>query len=173
MLSNVGILQDTAACLPRLPTPRTPPPPRPCPRPQVVPVEGAIESLHSAGQYVVLAVSELGALPGGVTGSLVVLDFAGGAGFGCSTEPAREQVRGRARGGGAGGSGRQQQQGQRAKQQQPQRQREPSGKAGKRKRPQEGEQQKAERGGRGARRSRKPAPTADEEAGPSRKRGRR
>ena len=68
-------------------------------------MEGAIESLHSAGQYLVLAASDLGGFPEGVNGSLIVLDFAGGPGFGCSTEPA---TRGTARAGAGSGSGQRQ-----------------------------------------------------------------
>lgn len=138
---------------------------------QAVPIEGAIESLHSAGQYLVLAASDLGSLTEGLNGSLIVLDFAGGAGFGCSAEPA---MRGRARPGtGSSGSARQRQ-GRQPKQQEEQQ--EPGGK---RKKQQEEGKQRRQRKGKGraaagpaARRGSKAA-AAEEEPGPSRKRSRR
>ncbi|PRW32830.1 hypothetical protein C2E21_8028 [Chlorella sorokiniana] len=143
---------------------------------KAVPVEGAIESLHSAGQYLVLAASELGGFPEGLNGSLVVLDFAGGPGFGCSAEPAG---RGRARSGTSGGGGGRRRQGQQPKQQQAEQQEDPSGKSGKRKKQQEGEQRrrqgkgKSKAGSSQAARRSTTAAAAEEEPGPSRKRGRR
>ena len=149
-------------------------------QPQAVPIEGAIESLHSAGQYLVLAASDLAGFPEGLNGSLVVLDFAGGPGFGCGAEPAG---RGRAKGSSSGGGGaarrgRQTKQQQHAEQQAEQ-QAEPGGKGGKRKRQQqEGEQQQRQRKGKSKGRGRAAqrggkAAAAEEEVGPSRKRSRR
>lgn len=142
---------------------------------QAVPVEGAIESLHSAGQYLVLAASDLGGFPEGVNGSLIVLDFAGGPGFGCSTEPA---TRGTARAGAGSGSGQRQ---RRQAKQQSEQQDEAGGKRAKRVKQQEGEQQRRQAKGKGkakggggrtaAQRGSKVA--AEEEPGPSRKRARR
>lgn len=49
-----------------------------------MPLEGVPESVHSAGQYLVAAVAELGpSYPDSLNGSIVVLDFAG-EGFGAA-----------------------------------------------------------------------------------------
>ena len=142
--------------------------------PQAVPIEGAIESLHSAGQYLVLAASDLGNLTEGLNGSLIVLDFAGGAGFGCGAEQA---ARGRARPGTASSGSARQRQGRQPKQQEEQQ--EPVGKDGEHRKQQEEGKQRRQRKGKGkaggsqaARRGSKAA-AAEEEPGPSRKRSRR
>ncbi|KAL4422825.1 hypothetical protein ABPG75_009022 [Micractinium tetrahymenae] len=151
---------------------------------KAVPLEGIAESVHSAGQYLVAAVAELGpSYPDSLNGSIVVLDFAG-EGFGAALPeaPARAARRGA----------------QQAQQQQQRQVEQPwlrgggkSGKSGKRAaaaaaaEPTQGEGAKAAKGkgkaatrpASGARgsssRQAAAAPPEEEEAGPSRKRGRR
>lgn len=83
-----------------------------------------MESVHSAGQYLVLSIAELGSYPEGLRGSIVVLDFSGNqAGFGLEEEPAAKPVAARAKRPAAGArsrggtaAGKQQQQKQKQKQ---------------------------------------------------------
>lgn len=149
---------------------------------QAVPLEGVAESVHSAGQYLVAAVAELGpSYPDSLNGSIVVLDFAG-EGFGAAPpeRPARAAPRGKR-------PAEQQQQEGRGPQQ---RGSSKASRAGKRsagvaagstqrkvnKGAKSGKARAAAKpssGGRGSGRRQQAAPAADEEAGPSRKRGRR
>ena len=87
---------------------------------KAVPIEGSVESVHSAGQYLVAAVTPAASFPEGLNGALVVLDF-GGAGFGCQAEAAEA-----AAGGSRSKAGRRKQQQDAAR-----RQRAPGTKAGK------------------------------------------
>lgn len=58
---------------------------------KAVPVEGAIEAVHSAGHYAVMAVAPLQSYPEGLNGSLVVLDFSQ-EGFGLSEAQRAQQA---------------------------------------------------------------------------------
>jgi len=64
-------------------------------RMKAVPVEGVLESVHSAGHYILMAMAPLEGFPGGIHGSLPVLDFTG-EGFGLkSSQQQRRHAQGR------------------------------------------------------------------------------
>ena len=131
--------------------------------------------MHTAGQYVVLSVAELGSYPHGLNGSIVVLDF-GGRGLGGPGElaaatpdpvPAPEQQEQEQRG------GRQRRGGSAASKQR---------KDDKEEEEEEGKHSKSRRRAKpnkrqGGSRAKGKAPATqaatDDEAGPSRKRGKR
>ncbi|KAL4448863.1 hypothetical protein ABPG77_007580 [Micractinium sp. CCAP 211/92] len=153
---------------------------------KAVPLEGVPESVHSAGQYLVAAVAELGpSYPDSLNGSIVVLDF-GGEGFGAAPPeaPARATPRGTPH------TEQQQQEEQRRGRGPRQQGSSKAGGAGKRSAAAAAgrTQSKAARGakstkgqlaakpssgGRGSARRQQPAAAIEDEAGPSRKRGRR
>ena len=70
---------------------------------KAIPIEGAIEAVHAAGHYIIVAVAPLEDYPNGSLGSLVVVDFTQ-EGFGI-TDAQRAQQAGEKKGSGAGISG--------------------------------------------------------------------